>query len=127
MLVLVWDEVTDKAVRNCFKKTGSSEIDDNDAVSDDPFTALKFSIIQLSILDKTFEDVTVEEVTSLYDILVSTQESLSNKDNLVNILAGDIDYQHESDKGDPQSEISEVLVKLNPSQIRETIDTLMNY
>ena len=122
MLVLVWDEVTDKSVRNCFKKTGFSEIDDNDAVSDDPFTALKFSIIQLSILDKTFEDVTVEEVTSLYDILVSTQESLSNKDNLVDILAGDIDYQH-----DPQSEISEVLVKPNPSQIREAIDTLMNY
>ena len=32
----------------------------------------------------------------------------------MDILAGDIDYQHESDKGDPQSEISEVLVKLNP-------------
>ena len=76
MLVLVWDEVTDKAVRNCFKKTGSSEIDDNDAVSDDPFTALKFSIIQLSILDKTFEDVTWGGHISLWYTCVNTRVTI---------------------------------------------------
>ena len=36
MLVLSWDEVTDKTVQNCFKKAGFCEIEEDDAVSDDP-------------------------------------------------------------------------------------------
>ena len=44
MLVLAWDEVTDTTVQNCFKKAGFFENKDDDAVSDDPFAALKDSI-----------------------------------------------------------------------------------
>ena len=39
----------------------------------------------------------------------------------------DIDDQHESHKGDSQSEVSEVLVKPNYSQVRAAIEILMNY
>ena len=76
MLVLSWDEVTDKTVQNCFKKAGFCEIEEDYAVSDDPFAALKDTATQLINLDKTFEDVTVEDVASFDDMLVSTQESL---------------------------------------------------
>ena len=127
MLVLAWDEVTGKIVQNFFKKAGFSEIEDDGAVSDDPFAALKDSITQLSILDKTFEDVTVEDVAFFDGMLVSTQEPLSDEDILSGLLAVDIDDQHESDEGDSQSEVSEVLVKPNPSQVRAATDTLMNY
>ena len=61
MLVLSWDEVTDKTVQNCFKKAGFCE---DDAVSDDPVTALKDTATELINLDKTFEHVTVEDVAS---------------------------------------------------------------
>ena len=63
--------------------------DDDDAVSDDLFAALKDSITQLSILNKTFEDVTVEDVASFDDMLVSTQESLSDENILACLLAAD--------------------------------------
>ena len=127
MLALAWDEVKDKTVQSCFKKSGFSEIEDNDAVSDDPFATLRDLITQLNILDKTFEDVTVEDVASFDDMLVLTQEPLSDEDILPGFLVVDIDDQHESDKGDSQSEVSEVLVKPNPCQQCPAIDTLMNY
>ena len=41
MLVLAWDEVTNKTMLNCFKKAGFSEIEDDGAVSADSFAALK--------------------------------------------------------------------------------------
>ena len=82
---------------------------------------------QLSILDKTFEDVTVEDVASFDDMLLSTQEPLSDEDILADLLAVDIDDQHESDEHNSQSEVSEVLVKPNPSQLRTAVDTLINY
>ena len=52
LLVLAQDEFTDKTVQNCFKGAGFSQIEDDDAVSDDPFAALKDSITQVSILEK---------------------------------------------------------------------------
>ena len=64
-------------------------------------------------MDETFENVTVEDVASLDDILVSTQEPLSDADILASLLAVDIDDKHESNKDDSQSEVSEVLVKPN--------------
>ena len=127
MLVLAWNEVTDKTGQYCFKKAGFSEIGDDNAVSDDPFVALKDSITQLSILDKIFEDVIVEDVASFDDMLASLQELLSDKDILASVLAADIDNQHESDEDDSQSEVPEVLVKPNSFQVRAAIDTLMNY
>ena len=128
MLVLAWDEITDKTIQNCFKKAGFSEIEDGDTVSsDDPFVALNDSITQLSILEKTFEDVTVEDVASFDDMLVSTQEPLTNKDTLACLLALDIDDQHEYGKDDSRSEVSEVLLKPKPSHLHAAIDTLMNY
>ena len=127
MLVLAWYEVTDKTVQNCFKKSGFSETEDNDAVSDYPFAALKDSITHLSILEKIFEDVTVEDVAYFDDMLVPTQDALSEEDILPGLLAVDIDDQHESDEDDSQSEVSEVLLKPNPSQVRAAIDTLMKY
>ena len=113
--------------KNCFKKAGFSEIEDDDTVSDYPFVALKDSITQLSILEKTFEDVTVEDVASVDDMLVSAQEPLTNKDTLACLLALDIDDQHEYGKDDSQSEVSEVLLKPNPSHLHAAIDTLINY
>ena len=41
MLVLAWDEVTNKTMLNFFKKAGFSEIEDDGAVSADSFAALK--------------------------------------------------------------------------------------
>ena len=127
ILFLEWYEVTDKTVQNCFKKADFSEIEDDDAVSDDPFASVKDSITQLSVLDKTFEDVTVENVASFDDMLVSTQEPLSDEDILAGLLAVDIDDQHESDEHDSQSEVSEVLDKPNPSQLCTAVDALINY
>ena len=82
MLVLSWDEVTDKTVQICYTKAGFCETEEDDAVSDDPFAALKDTVMQLINLDKTFEGVTVEDVASFHDILVSTQEPLSDEDIL---------------------------------------------
>jgi len=70
MLVLAWDEVTNKIVQNCFRKAGFCEIDEEDAVSDDPFAELKDTVTQLINLDKTFEDVTVKDIASFDDMLV---------------------------------------------------------
>ena len=78
-------------------------------------------------MDKNFEDVTVEGVASFDDMFVWKQEPLSNKDILAGLLTVDIDDQHESHKGDSQSEVSEVLVKPNYSQVRAAIEILMNY
>ena len=115
MLVLSWDEVTDKTVQNCYIKAGFCETEEDDAVSDDPFAALKDTVMQLINLDKTFEGVTVEDVASFYDILVSTQEPLSDEDILADFLPIDVHAQHESnDEEESQSEVSEVLVKPNP-------------
>ena len=50
-----------------------------------------------------------------------------SEDILVGFIAVHIDDQHESDECDSQSEVSEVLVKPNHSQVRAAIDTLMNY
>ena len=127
MLVVAWDEVTDKTVQNYLKETSFSEIEDDDAVSDDLFAVLKDSITQLSILGKIFEDVTVEDIASFDDMLVSTQQPLSDEDVLAAFLAVDIDGQHKSSKDDSQSQVFEVLVKPNPSQVCVAIDTLMNY
>ena len=125
MLVLSWEEVTENTVQNW---AGFCEIEEDDAVSDDPFTALKDTVTQLINLDKIFEDVTVEDVASFDGMLVTTQEPLSDEDILVGFLPIDVHTQHESDdEGDSQSEISEVLVKSNSSQLRAAIDTLMNY
>ena len=109
MLVRAWDEVTDKTVQNCFKEAEFSEIEDDDTVSDDPFAALKDSINQFSILDKIFEDITAKNVASFDDILVST---LSNLDILADLLAVDIDNQHESNEDSSQSEILQPLIQL---------------
>ena len=129
MLVLSWDEVTDKSVQNRFKKAGFCETEEDDAVSNDPFAALKDTATQLINLDKTFEDVTVEDVASFNDMLVSTQEPLSDDDILAGFLPIDVHAQHESDdEEDSQSEVSEVLVQPNPSRLcAAIIDTLINY
>ena len=97
ILVLLWDEVTDKTVQNCFKKGDFCEIEKDDAVSDDPFAGLKDNVTQLINLDKTFEDVTVEDVSSFNDMFLSTQESLSDEDILAGFLPIDVHAQHESD------------------------------
>ena len=60
-------------------------------------------------------------------MLLSTQEPLSDKDILTSLVAVDIDDQHESNKDNSQSEVSDVLLKQNPSQVRVVLDTLMNY
>ena len=128
MLLLSWHEITDKTMQNCFKKAGFCEIEEDDAVSDDLFAALKDTATLLINLDKTFEDVTVEDVASFDDMLVSTQEPLSDADILAGFLSIDVHAQHESDdEEESQSEVFEVLVKPNPSQLRAAIDTLMNY
>ena len=49
MLVLSRDEATDKTVQNCFKKAAFCEIEEDDAVSDDPFSTLKDTVTQLLI------------------------------------------------------------------------------
>ena len=46
-----------------------------------------------------------------------------SEDILVVLIAVHIDDQHESDECDSQSEVSEVLVKPNHSQVRAAIDT----
>ena len=69
-----------------FKKAGFCKIEEDDTVSDDQFVALKDTITQLINLDKTFEDVTVEDVASFNDMLVSTQEPLSDEDILAGFL-----------------------------------------
>ena len=109
MLVRAWDEVTEKTVQNCFKEAEFSEIEDDDTVSDNPFAALKDSINQFSILDKIFEDITAKNVASFDDILVST---LSNLDVLADLLAVDIDNQHESNEDSSQSEVLQPLIQL---------------
>ena len=38
------DEVTNKTMENCFKKAGFREIEEDDAVSNDPFGALKDTV-----------------------------------------------------------------------------------
>ena len=122
ILVKSQDEVTDKTVQNCFKKAGFCEIEEDDSVSDDPFAALKDIVTQLINLDKTFEDVTVKDVAYFDDMLVSTQEPLSDEDILAGFLPIEVNAQHKfDDEKDSQSEVSKVLVKPNPSQLRQPL------
>ena len=51
MLVLSWDEVTDKTVQSCLRKAGFGEIDEEDALSDDPFATQKDTVTQLINID----------------------------------------------------------------------------
>ena len=128
MLLLSWHEITDKTMQNCFKKAGFCEIEEDDAIFNDPFAALKDTVTQLINLDKTFEDATVEDVASFDGMIVSTQEPLSDEDILACFLPIDVHVKHDSnDKEESQSEVFQVLVKPNPSQLRAAIDTLMNY
>ena len=63
ILVLAWKEVTPKAVKNCFKKAGFSEIEDDTIhESDDPFAALEDSIKQLRLLDESSKNLSVNYV-----------------------------------------------------------------
>ena len=51
-----------------------------------------------------------------------------HKSHLADFLPIDVHVQHESDdEEDSKSEVSKVLVKSNPSQLRASVDTLMNY
>ena len=45
-LALSWNEVTDKTVQRSFIKAGFCEIEEDDAVSDDPFASLKDTVTQ---------------------------------------------------------------------------------
>ena len=61
-------------------------------------------------------------------MLISTQEPLSDEDILACFLPINLYAQQEYDaEEDFQPEVSEVLVKPNPSQLFAVIDTLMNY
>ena len=61
-------------------------------------------------------------------MLVLTQEPLSDENILAGFLPIDVYAQQESDdEEESQSEVSKVLVKPNPSQLRAAIDTSMNY
>ena len=79
------------------QKSRFCEIEEDDGGSDDPFAALRDTVTQLINLDKTFEDVTVEDVASLDDMLLSTQEPLSDEDIFAGFLPIDVHAQHESD------------------------------
>lgn len=46
MLILAWDDVSTKAVQNCFKNIGYCD-EEKYGSSDDPFSTLKNSIEQL--------------------------------------------------------------------------------
>ena len=64
ILVLAWAEVTPKTVKNCLKKAGFSEIEEDDGIheSDDPFDALEDSIKQLGLLDERSKNLSVDDV-----------------------------------------------------------------
>ena len=94
------------------KKAGFCQSEEDGAVSDDPFVALKDTVTRLINLDEKFEDVTVEDVPSSDDMLVSAQEPLSDEP------LSDTYAQHKSDdEEESQSEVSKVLAKPNPSQL----------
>ena len=61
-------------------------------------------------------------------MFVSIQEPLFDEDILAGFLPIDVHAQHKSDdEENSQSEVSEVLVKSNQSQLRAAIDTSMSY
>ena len=63
ILVLTWAEVTPKTVKNCFKKAGFPEIED-DVIheSNDLFDPLEDSIKQLRPLDETSKNLSADDV-----------------------------------------------------------------
>ena len=65
-LVLAWDEVTEKTIQNCYKKSGSTEVDGSALMSDNPFHAFK-SLRQLSEMKENVNDLSTEEVASFDD------------------------------------------------------------
>ena len=71
-LVLVWAEITSKTVKNCFKKAGFSEIEEDDGIheSNDPFAALEDSIKQLGFLEKISKNLSVDDVDNFVKSLV---------------------------------------------------------
>ena len=64
ILVLAWAEVTPKTVKNCFKKAGFSEIEEDDGIheSDDPFAPLEDSIMLLGLLEESSKNLSVDDV-----------------------------------------------------------------
>ena len=78
-----------------------SEIAEENAISDDPFAILKLTFKELIDLDETYKDITVEDVASFDDMLVSTQEPLSDEEIIAEFLPIDADAQQgESDEDD---------------------------
>ena len=71
-LVLVWGEITPKTVKNCFKKAGFSEIEEDDGIheSNDPFAALEDSIKQLGFLEKISKNLSVDDFDNFVKSLV---------------------------------------------------------
>ena len=125
MLVLAWDEVTEKTVQNCFKKAGFTEIDENTLSSDDPFRALNDTIRQLSILDENFKDLSAKDVASFDDAVSVTQGLMSDEEILSDILGNEVEeMQDEEDNG---QDGASSLEKPTTSQLHDAIDTLMNY
>lgn len=125
MLVLAWDEVTEKTVQNCFKKAGFTEIDENTLSSDDPFRALNDTIRQLSILDENFKDLSAKDVASFDDAVPVTQGLMSDEEILSDILGNEVEeMQDEEDNG---QDGASPLEKPTTSQLHDAIDTLMNY
>ena len=63
ILVLAWAEVTPKTVKNCFRKAGFSEIEEDDGIhkSDDLFAALEDSIKQLGLLYESSKNLSVDD------------------------------------------------------------------
>lgn len=125
MLVLAWDEVTEKTVQNCFKKAGFTEIDENTLSSDDPFRALNDTIRQLSRLDENFKDLSAKDVASFDDAVPVTQGLMSDEEILSDILGNEVEeIQDEEDNG---QDGASPLEKPTTSQLHDAIDTLMNY
>ena len=122
MLVLVWDEVTEKTIQNCFKQAGFTEITDDSLSFDDLFSSLKDIVCQLSRMDEGFKDISVEDITSFDDSLPVTKALTSDEDILTDIMGDDTEHGHKDEE-----EEAPVLVKPATSQLRGAIDNLMNY
>ena len=76
-------------------------------------------------MDENFKDLSAEDVASFDDTLSVTQALLSDEEILSDILRNDVEEIQEEE--DDDQDAAHTLEKQTTSELRDAIDTLMNY
>ena len=116
-----WDNVSQKTIQNCWKKTGIlPSYDDDDNIDDDNERDFKLNELNEFDFDYLPEDDNLQEYFQIFDQEIPTEEQLTD-DQIINLVQDNED-EDESDT-DTDEEILPISVKKSIDGLR----TFVNY